>query len=60
MGMDIAPFGADANILLETFSENIPSLADIKENTDKMDENYKFEIVDFPELLSPLIILIPS
>ncbi|MDD4166495.1 MAG: phosphatidylglycerol lysyltransferase domain-containing protein, partial [Endomicrobiaceae bacterium] len=47
MGMDIASFGSDANILLETFSEDIPSLADIKENTDKMDKNYQFEIIDF-------------
>lgn len=47
MGMDIAPFGADANILLETFSEDIQSLAEIQENAGKMDKNYKFEIVDF-------------
>jgi phosphatidylglycerol lysyltransferase len=46
MGMDIAPFGADANILLGTFSKDIQSLTEIKENVEKMDNNYKFEIVD--------------
>lgn len=46
IGMDIALFGTDANILLETFSKDIQSLAEIKDNADSMDNNYKFEITD--------------
>lgn len=46
MGMDIAPFGADANVLLETFSKDSKPLKEIKETADKMDGEYRFEITD--------------
>ncbi len=51
MGMDIAPFGADANILLETFSKNAGSLSDIKEFAEKTDKEYQFEIKDNQDFL---------
>jgi len=51
MGMDIAPFGADANILLEHFSKNADSMSDIKEFAEKTDKEYQFEIKDRQDFL---------
>lgn len=52
IGLDIVSFGADANIPLEKFSVNEPSLNEIKETAEKMErEGYSFEVVEKDDFL---------
>ncbi|MDD2523574.1 MAG: phosphatidylglycerol lysyltransferase domain-containing protein [Endomicrobiaceae bacterium] len=52
IGLDIASFGADANILLDTFSVNENSLMDIKKISDNMENTgYSFEVIEREEFV---------
>ena len=47
IGFDIASFGADANISLEKFSQDLKSVSDIKSLSEELEScGYSFEIVD--------------
>lgn len=50
IGLDIASFGADANILLDKFSGNEDSIKDIKNISDSIENNgYSFEVIEQEE-----------
>ncbi|MFA6914388.1 MAG: phosphatidylglycerol lysyltransferase domain-containing protein, partial [Endomicrobiia bacterium] len=50
IGLDIASFGADANILLDKFSVNENSIKDIKNISDSIENNgYSFEVIEQEE-----------
>jgi len=47
IGLDIASFGVDANVSLESFSQDLDSVSDIKELSNKLENSgYSFEVVD--------------
>lgn len=50
IGLEIASFGVDANVALDSFSRDQKSLSEIKDTADKMkDDGYVFEILDTDE-----------